>query len=76
MLVRATTPQVFSRELYERAINNEALNTDDITDDNMLVEQLGEAVYTVIFEEENPKITTKSDLKYAELLLLERCENV
>ena len=71
-LVRATTPQIFRRDLYERAVR-EAW-TSDVTDDNMLVERIGEPIYTVLLEG-NVKITTKSDLEYAEMILAERGED-
>ena len=68
-LVEAETPQVFSSELYQRAIDNALKNALAVTDDNMLLEAIGEPVYTVVSEEENLKITTKKDIKYAEYLL-------
>ena len=68
-LVEAETPQVFSSELYQRAIDNALKNGLAVTDDNMLLEAIGEPVYTVVSEEENLKITTKKDIKYAEYLL-------
>ena len=66
-LVRATTPQIFDVEIYKRAISE--ICSDDVTDDNMLVERLGYGVYAVVLDNENPKITTKDDIKLVELLL-------
>lgn len=64
----ASTPQVFSRALYCRALD--AVDTaPSVTDDNMLIEALGEAVKGVELLHSNPKITTKEDLLFAEFLL-------
>ena len=71
-LVRATTPQMFKREIYERALEKNKDKLDQFTDDNMLVESIGESIYAVVLEEANPKITTPEDFTYAELLLKER----
>lgn len=70
-LRRAETPQVFSVELYKKALDARA-SLADITDDNMLLEHIGVKVGTVDVGRENIKITVASDLKYAELLLKER----
>ena len=68
--MRATTPQIFEKGLYLKALN--ALDdTNDITDDNMMVERVGGDVYAVVLENENPKITTQNDIKILELLLSE-----
>jgi len=68
---RATTPQIFSIELYKKAISK-SYDGIEITDDNMLVEMCGADVYTVDIGSENIKITTKGDLEYAEFLLKKR----
>ena len=68
-LVRATTPQIFRKDIYERAVNRYSGDANHITDDNMLVEMLGEPVYTVVSDVPNPKITTPEDIYYAELLI-------
>ncbi len=65
-LVAAETPQVFSVELYKKAI---AFVEDGITDDNMLFEKAGIPVSPILLNHPNLKITTKSDLDYAEFLL-------
>lgn len=65
----AHTPQVFSRELYARAMNS--ARPDMIyTDDNMLVEQIGVSVCPVDTGKNNIKITTAEDLTHAEYILL------
>ena len=67
----AQTPQVFSRELYARAM--EGLRPDEtITDDNMLVERIGEKVFAVEAGRENIKVTTPEDVGYAEYVLKRR----
>lgn len=67
----AQTPQVFSCDLYSRAL--ETVETSElITDDNMLVEQIGGQISVVETGKENIKITTKEDLEYAEFLLARR----
>jgi hypothetical protein len=67
----ALTPQVFSTELYERATDGIDFN-DGITDDNMLVERIGGRVFAVETGRENIKITTQSDIGYAEYILERR----
>ncbi|MBQ8268159.1 MAG: 2-C-methyl-D-erythritol 4-phosphate cytidylyltransferase [Clostridia bacterium] len=68
-LCLAATPQGFSVPLYRRAL----AGAPAVTDDNMLVEHLGEKIYPVyVFE--NPKITTPEDMLYAEFLLRKRGE--
>ena len=67
----AQTPQVFSRELYQRALDS-VDSLDRITDDNMLAELIGAPIRAVVIEGENIKITTPKDVRYAEFLLRER----
>ncbi len=74
-LVRATTPQIFKRDIYESAVKGYRGDLAIITDDNMLVEMAGYPVYTVISDEPNPKITTMEDIYLAELIL-EGAKNV
>ena len=70
---RAQTPQVFSRALYKRALD--ACNDlSVITDDNMLVENIGTDIYAVDLGQNNIKITTKEDLTLARNILTERGE--
>ena len=66
-LVSAETPQIFGVELYARAISNSA-ELSDITDDNMLVENIGAKIRCVEVSD-NIKITTARDLDFAEFLL-------
>ena len=64
----AQTPQVFSTDIYKKAINcNE--KCENITDDNMLVELIGEKIYPVDIGSYNIKITTSDDISYAEYLI-------
>jgi 2-C-methyl-D-erythritol 4-phosphate cytidylyltransferase len=62
----AQTPQVFRRELLERAY---ALPDSDATDDAALVERLGVAIRVFPGEPSNIKVTTPTDLVIAEALL-------
>ena len=67
------TPQVFRRAALERAL----LGADDellaaATDDAWLIEQAGGRVQVVPSAPENIKVTTRTDLRLAELLLAER----
>ena len=73
-LVKATTPQIFKRELYEKAVEQNTLPWEKITDDNILLEGIGVQVCTVILKQDNIKITTADDIKYAEMILQERGE--
>jgi 2-C-methyl-D-erythritol 4-phosphate cytidylyltransferase len=65
----AHTPQAFERPLLERA---HAQTVSGVTDDSMLVEQLGVAVKLVISPPENLKVTVPGDLKMAESILKRR----
>ena len=72
---RAQTPQVFSKDVYNRAlIRCEDLSA--ITDDNMLLENIGADIYAVDLGYNNIKITTQEDLRLAKNILTERGENV
>ena len=73
IVFRAQTPQVFSREIYQRALN-ECTDLSRITDDNMLVEGIGVDIYAVDLGPSNIKITTKEDLMLAKNILIERGE--
>jgi 2-C-methyl-D-erythritol 4-phosphate cytidylyltransferase len=63
------TPQVFRREILEKA-----LESDDLlaraTDDAWLVEQLGGTVQVIETGSANIKVTNVTDLRLAELLLV------
>ena len=60
------TPQVFSRELLQRA---HKANTEDATDDAAMVERLGHPVRVFEGAHSNIKVTTPEDLLLAEVLL-------
>ena len=70
-LWRAQTPQGFDRRLLQRA-HDEAGSAGQATDDAMLVERLGHVVHLVQGESDNLKITTPSDLMWAEWRIEER----
>ena len=71
-LVHVMTPQVFSKEIYEKALNNaDALNSA-VTDDNMLVESIGVYPYCTQTARSNVKITYQEDIAYAEFILNRR----
>ena len=73
-IFRAQTPQVFSTDVYRRALEHAKENIAEITDDNMMVEAIGGRVYCVDLGQDNIKITTKSDLLLAEAILIRRGE--
>ncbi len=66
------TPQVFKRELYERALASADMLDASLTDDNMLMERISFPVYCTETSATNIKITTKTDFEYAEFLLSKR----
>lgn len=63
----AQTPQAFEKTLYEKALINS--ERTDVTDDNMMLELIGSSVYAVEADGYNFKITTRSDIEYAEFLI-------
>ena len=63
------TPQVFSRELIDRAYARIAKRRAQITDDAQAVEQLGHPIALLENPWPNPKLTTPADLAYLEFLL-------
>ena len=63
-LMRAQTPQIFKRELYERAVVEVRID-ESITDDNSLVERIGERIFLVDTGNNNLKITEPSDIPMA-----------
>ena len=65
-LWEAQTPQVFARDLLERAYERAS---GPATDDAALVEALGETVTVVRGDPRNVKITTRSDLALAEAVV-------
>lgn len=63
------TPQVFSAELYRRAMERAARDRQDFTDDCQLMEYLGHPVQLVPGEYSNLKITTPDDVAFAQAIL-------
>jgi 2-C-methyl-D-erythritol 4-phosphate cytidylyltransferase len=63
------TPQVFRRAILERALASDALLAQ-ATDDAWLIERLGGTVRVVEAGHDNIKVTTRTDLRLAELLLV------
>ena len=72
-LFAAHTPQIFKRDLDERALENSS-SDEQITDDNMLLELLGVRVCPVDTGNENIKITKAEDIALAEYILKRRGE--
>lgn len=66
------TPQAFSVDIYKEALNHSSEIKTDITDDNMLVENIGVKVKCVDTFSTNIKITTAGDILLAEYILAER----
>lgn len=66
----AHTPQVFSRKLYKEALDS--VGPELVTDDNMLIEQIGKTVFPVNTGKYNIKLTSAEDISYAEYLLERR----
>lgn len=66
------TPQAFRFELLNRAEQQAAEDGFLGTDEAMLVERLGEAIYIVESSYENIKMTTKEDLVFGEAILNRR----
>ena len=69
------TPQVFDRELLEKAHQKAAAAGYLATDDASLIEWLGYPVQTLDGSPENIKITTPEDLGFAESILAKRAMN-
>ncbi len=63
------TPQVFDFDLIRGALTQAAADGAELTDDCSAVERLGLKVKTVDGDEENLKVTTPIDLKFAEMLM-------
>ncbi|MEY2879457.1 MAG: hypothetical protein RLZZ15_1837 [Verrucomicrobiota bacterium] len=63
------TPQVFSRELIDRAYARVAKKNLRITDDAQAVEHLAHPIALLENPHPNPKLTTPADLSYLEFLL-------
>lgn len=65
----AQTPQVFRRDLIEKAYRQVGKKKVKATDDSMLVEMMGVKPKIVMGSYSNIKITTKEDLELARILL-------
>lgn len=63
------TPQVFSRQLIERAYARVHERDLHVTDDAQAVELLGHPIALLENPNPNPKLTTPADFKYLEFLL-------
>ncbi len=74
VLCRAQTPQIFESKLYRAATYVALEKKQAVTDDNMLVEALGQTVKMVDCGYENIKVTTKEDLYFARAILQMREE--
>ena len=74
LLYLAQTPQVFECKLYRAATYVAIEKKQTVTDDNMLVELLGQTVKMVDCGSENIKVTTKEDLTLARIILRTRAE--
>ena len=70
-LRRALTPQAFQYDVLKQALATRGL-TADVTDECMLVEQIGLTVATVEGDPHNIKITHAADLTFAAAILMER----
>jgi 2-C-methyl-D-erythritol 4-phosphate cytidylyltransferase len=64
----AQTPQAFRRDLFVRAIETARKDGFEGTDDVSLIERIGHPVSIVEGSYENLKITTRGDIRVAELL--------
>ncbi len=69
-LMRAETPQIFKKELYKKAIDA-TLSFENVTDDNMLLENISVMPHCTDTGRYNIKITTVEDLSYANYILKE-----
>ena len=65
----AQTPQAFQYEIIRKAHENARLKGYTGTDDAFLVEQMGKHVKIIKGSKNNIKITTKEDLRIAEVML-------
>ncbi len=74
-LLAAETPQVFYRPLYLAAAYSAKEKGTAVTDDNSLMEAIGQAVKLVLSRGENFKITTPADRIRAEAVIAEREKN-
>ena len=71
----AATPQVFHRRYYEAAVKYAQDKGVSVTDDNSLMELIGQRVRAVDTGRENIKITEAGDIPLAEAILKRRGES-
>ena len=67
-LWRAQTPQAFRYGIFKKALNG-IKNISSVTDDASLLERIGRKVKILEGSRRNIKVTTKEDLKIAEVLI-------
>ncbi len=68
----AQTPQVFAREVYEKAMAHAQKMGLTVTDDCALLEAVGVPICTVLHTEDNFKVTYPKDMRYAAYVLSQR----
>ena len=68
----AQTPQVFSAPMYRYAAVKAKEDRIALTDDNMVMEHIGQRVKMIDTGYENAKLTTKEDLEYFEAVMERR----
>ena len=73
-LYTVSTPQVFSTALYQKALDAVDIS-ESITDDNMLMENIGVSVRAVELSSVNLKITRPDDVALAEYIVSRRENN-
>ena len=69
LLRRALTPQCFRYELLRQAYQTADVTDPSVTDESVLVEQLGHSISVIDGNARNIKITTVEDLAIAEAML-------
>lgn len=74
LLWAVQTPQVFRREIYEKAMRRAEAEGMDYTDDCQLLEHAGVKVHLCRGSYENIKLTTRDDIVTAEAVLRRREE--
>lgn len=68
MLFAVQTPQVFEKQLYLSALSSSD-DSENCTDDCLLIEKIGGRVTMVLGDSSNLKITTPDDLPIAEAII-------
>ena len=76
MLFCAATPQVFSRDLYARALAQAQQEDAEYTDDSACVAAVGAEIYTECCSHSNFKLTTPQDLLRAKAWLDAEKDNI